>query len=301
MERFPDGARVCFVGDSITAVYDFEGQIAQYYRDNFRDSNVRIYNCGVSGGRAWTQLNFLEKDTLIHSPTHAVVMLGVNDSARWLLGAEKTIERYEGLERAYETYKVKLPELCDALEKAGAEIILCTPAPYAEYMDSEDPALRGGFALVAAYAEFCRQLAEKRGYPLCDFHNHFAKKIQTEKLYNDDRIHPNSAGHYEMAKLFLAMQGLDLGEQKPLPDDFKELVKEAMILRDVLSAEINVIANYNYTLPVEEKYKYVREYLASGRAPGEYYKRIAQVFLDYNSRWDEQMEKVRNLTDKLMG
>ena len=299
MERFPDGARVCFVGDSITAVFDYEGQIAQYYRDNFRDSKIRVYNCGVAGGRAWTQLNFLEKDTLIHSPTHAVIMLGVNDSARWLLTHEKTAERYESLENAYEIYKTKLPELCDALEKAGAKIILCTPAPYAEYMESSSEPLRGGYALVAAYAEFCRQLAEKRGYPLCDFHSHITKLLQTENLYNDDRIHPNANGHYHMAKYFLQLQGLDLGEHKPLPDDFKELVKEAMILRDVLSAEINVIANY--TLPVEEKYKYVKEYLASGRAPGEYHKRIAQTFLDHNSRWDEQMQKVRELTDKLMG
>ena len=115
MARFPDGARVCFVGDSLTATFNYEGLIAAFYRDNFRDSKVRIYNCGVAGGRAASQLAFLEKDTLIHKPTHAVVMLGVNDSARWILQNEKTEQRFFDLVRAYEKYKVDLPALCDAL------------------------------------------------------------------------------------------------------------------------------------------------------------------------------------------
>ena len=35
MARFPDGARVCFVGDSITHNGLFIAYIAAYYRENF--------------------------------------------------------------------------------------------------------------------------------------------------------------------------------------------------------------------------------------------------------------------------
>ncbi len=299
MERFPDGARVCFVGDSITATFNYEGHIAAFYRDNFRDSKVRIYNCGVAGGRAASQLAFLEKDTLVHAPTHAVVMLGVNDSARWLLEQKKTEERYLHLESAYERYKKDLPTLCDALENAGAKIILCTPAPYAEYQESPRPALKGGYALVAAYADFCRQLAKERSYPLCDYHSYLTKKLQTEAFYNDDHVHPNDRGQYYIAKCFLEFQGLDIGEQKPLPSDFSELISESMILRDILSAKINVIGKYD--LDDAENERIVREYLAKDRAPTVYHKHIANVFLEYKDHWDEHMDKVRKLTDELMG
>ncbi len=299
MERFPDGARVCFVGDSITATFNYEGRIAAFYRDNFRESKIRIYNCGVAGGRAAYQLSFLEKDTLVHNPTHAVVMLGVNDSARWLLNQEKTEERYMHLEGAYERYKKDLPALCDALEKAGAKIILCTPAPYAEYQESPSPALKGGYALVAAYADFCRQLAKERSYPLCDYHSYLTKKLQTEAFYNDDHVHPNDRGQYYIAKCFLEFQGLDIGEQKPLPEEFSELIKESMILRDILSAKINVIGKYD--LDDAENERIVREYLAKDRAPTDYHKHIAKVFLEYKDHWDEHMDKVRKLTDELMG
>lgn len=299
MARFPDGARVCFVGDSLTATFNYEGLIAAFYRDNFRDSKVRIYNCGVAGGRAASQLAFLEKDTLIHKPTHAVVMLGVNDSARWILQTEKTEQRFFDLVRAYEKYKVDLPALCDALEQAGAEIILCTPAPYAEYQDSPTEPLKGGYALVAGYAEFCRQLAKERSYPLCDIHSYLTQLLQTEAFYNDDRVHPNDRGQYYIAKHLLEFQGLDLGEQKPVPEEFSELVRECMILRDILSAKINVIGKYD--LPEEENKKIVKEYLDADRAPSPYHKRIAETFLQHVDHWDEQMAKVRKLTDELMG
>ncbi len=158
---------------------------------------------------------------------------------------------------------------------------------------------RGGYALVAGYAEFCRQLAKARSYPLCDIHSYLTEKLQTEAFYNDDHVHPNDRGQYYIAKCFLEFQGLDLGEQKPLPEEFSELFKESMILRDILSAKINVIGKYS--LPDDENERIVREYLDAGKAPGEYHKRIARVFLEHKDRWDEHMENVRKLTDELMG
>ena len=111
MSRFPDGARVCFVGDSITATFEHEARIADFYIKNFRSSKIRIYNCGVAGGTALSQRTYLEDDTFVHNPTHAVVMLGVNDSQRWLLSGEKTPERYNALERAFENYIIVLREV----------------------------------------------------------------------------------------------------------------------------------------------------------------------------------------------
>jgi hypothetical protein len=72
-----------------------------------------------------------------------------------------------------------------------------------------------------------------------------------------------------------------------------------MILRDILSAKINVIGKYD--LPEEENKKIVKEYLDADRAPTPYHKRIAETFLQHVDHWDEQMAKVRKLTDELMG
>ena len=54
-------------------------------------------------------------------------MLGVNDSNRTLLEQPDSAERRAGLDRAYDTYRVKLRELCGKLTERGIKLTLCTP------------------------------------------------------------------------------------------------------------------------------------------------------------------------------
>ena len=77
---FPKGARVLFIGDSITCNGTFMAHIQEYYRTHFPEREVKCFNAGVSGGTVGSSaLRYLEKDLRDFSPTHAVITLGVND------------------------------------------------------------------------------------------------------------------------------------------------------------------------------------------------------------------------------
>ena len=62
MNRFPDGARVCFVGDSITHAGRFQKYIVAYYRKKFPDAKVEFYNCGIAGGNLRNTISIYNED-----------------------------------------------------------------------------------------------------------------------------------------------------------------------------------------------------------------------------------------------
>ena len=82
MNGFPQNARVCFLGDSITHNNGYVSHISAFYHENFKERNVNFYNCGVAGGGVNTLLANFEDDIMAHNPTHAVIMIGINDSER---------------------------------------------------------------------------------------------------------------------------------------------------------------------------------------------------------------------------
>lgn len=251
MNGFSKNARVCFLGDSITHNNDYVSHIAAYYHENLKDRNVNFYNCGVSGGHVSTLLSNFEDDIMAHNPTHAVIMIGINDSGRGYLSWERNSERYEMICNAFEIYKKNLSELCRKLSEKGVEIIMCTPTPYDEYQISETEPLPGGFALLSEYAQYVRAFAREKGYAVCDYHTYISKIAQTEKIINPDRVHPNEYGHYHMAKCFLAFQGFDIGERKPIPTYMNEWREKVGILRNIRATEHMVIKDYS--LSTEER------------------------------------------------
>ncbi len=87
---FGKGARICFVGNSITHNGEFYHNILLYHVTRFPEQPVSFYNCGISGDVTSGVLNRIEDDILVHQPTHAVVMLGMNDVDRSLYRSKPT-------------------------------------------------------------------------------------------------------------------------------------------------------------------------------------------------------------------
>lgn len=116
MYGFPENARVCFLGDSITHNNGFVSHITAFYHENFKEKNINFYNCGVSGGTVETLLSIFDEDILAHNPTHAVIMIGINDSGRGFLVEPRSKERYQKLLNAFESYKKNLTKLCQSAE-----------------------------------------------------------------------------------------------------------------------------------------------------------------------------------------
>ena len=260
LKRFPAGARVCFIGDSLTAQNTVQWMTVDCYKRNFPNDNVEFFNCGVAGGTAASALLYLEDDTLIHNPTHAVISFGVNDSSRDTLSLPRTTERYNRMVTAFENYKVNMRKLCDELISRGIDITLCTPPPYDEYHESTTPALIGGYALMLAYAEEVRKIAKEKNLPLCDYADYFAREMQTDILYTGDHVHPNAHGYYVMGKYFLSQQGLDFGEETNTPPEYlKEWCDWVAKRVEIFSGELMIVRNY--TLAIDEKIKVAEEYV----------------------------------------
>ncbi len=259
LEKFPSGARVCFIGDSLTAQNAVQWMTIDCYKRNLPDTKIEVFNCGVAGGAAWAAFQYLEDDVFVHNPTHAVIGFGVNDCGRWDLANPRSAERYNRLVANFERYKKCMRELCDALIDRGIKVTLCTPPPYDEYHEGTEPPFVGGFPLLLAYAEEVRKIAKEKNLPLCDYFEYFAREMQTDILYSGDHVHPNAHGYFTMAKYFLAQQGLDIGEEKLTPPEYlQDWCKKISEKIEIYGGELMIVREYN--LPLDEKLKIAEEY-----------------------------------------
>ena len=284
MERFKNGARVVFIGDSITATNNFVARVFDYYRTNLASARVIFKNSGVSGGSTWSALEYLEPDVYPFNPTDAVIMLGVNDSYRTLLEEPESAERKARLDRAFDNYRIKLRELCDKLIGRGIKLTLCTPAPYAEFFATEQPPLVGGHALILRYAEYVRSLARELGCSLVDYHARMSELYLDETLYDADHVHPNDLGHARMAECLLAAQGLSprelvLGQQpEPISSELAGWREATAKIRTIYAVEWMIVKNY--ALPDSDKLALVRDYV-DGKKWGDflYFEGISKAYL----------------------
>lgn len=290
MKRFPDGSRVCFIGDSITHNNGFLAHIVAYYRKFFPESMVEFYNCGISGGTLTTVLHSFDEDILPYQPTHVVMMIGINDSNRNALNGPAN-EKFSLLLRAFEGYKKNLKTLCDRLDNMGVGVTLCTPMPYAEYMESEIEVLRGGSALLLGYADFVKAYAKEQGYSLCDYHTYATRVMQNEAIYNPDRVHPTPRGHYYMAKCFLESQGLELGDETELPPDVQKWSEVVLLVRNTIATE-HFILNDDFTTTPQERWDAIQNYLECGQ-PGPYetyFKQLSRQYLEIKPHQRENIQ-----------
>lgn len=280
MNRFPDGARVCFVGDSITHNNLHVAHIAAYYREHFPEAKVEFYNCGISGASLRCTLNAFDEDIRPYNPTHVVLMIGVNDSGRLALSDKKPEEKYDALEASFALYKERLNTFCARLKEMGAQLTLCTPMPYAEYMESEVTPLQGGYALILAYADYLRGFARENGYPLCDYHAYATKVMMTETIVRPDRVHPTDYGQYHMAKCFLAFQGYELGEEKALPADIEAWHQVVKKVRNTIATEFFIL-KADFTTTDEQRMAAIQEWLTTeynGRNAG-YFRELCEEYV----------------------
>lgn len=304
MEVFQKEARVAFLGDSITAANNYTARIVDYYHKKLPELQVKFYNNGVSGGSVMSTAMFLEADLAPFKPTHVTIMLGVNDSNRNLLANPSSPERDSKLDEAFENYKTRMENLCDDLDRREIKVILCTPAPYAEFFITEQKPLPGGHALLLRYAEFIRETARKRAYPLVDFHARLSELYLDEDLYNPDHVHPNDLGHARMAECLLAAQGLPvrpliMGEPpeaiSPELDEWRTLVAK---LRVIYAVEWMIVKNFG--LPTNEKLAFVEDYVANEKwGDFMYFKTVSQAYLRDKPNESEITARIYEIMENL--
>ena len=261
MNRFPDGARVCFVGDSMTAANQVLSRVIDHYNKHFPDHGITFWNCGSSGSTCGSAITFFPDDVLPHKPTHAMVAFGINDCQTSHFLKPRSEEKFRLIQMAFAKYQKNIIDYTRLLVSHGVQVTLCTPPVYDEYTDGPGDVRKGVYATMVAYADFIRRFAEENGLSLCDYNSFMARQvcIEPQPIFNPDRVHPTDHGYYLMAKCFLASQGLQIDEEAPIPaymDAWRDAVTR---LRRIYGAEHMIVKDYN--LPTEEKLAKVQDIL----------------------------------------
>jgi lysophospholipase L1-like esterase len=195
---FQPGDRWCVLGDSITRSGQYHRYIELFYLTRYPARKLDVINCGISGDTAPGALQRLQWDCLDAKPTVVSVMLGMNDRAH-----------------SAETYDKALRQLTKSLVAAGAKVILLTPSIFDDTADLPAANSPGGGAVLAAFAERVRAIADEFKVPVIDFNGPMtALNAEQQKrnpkftIVGGDRIHPTPPGHLVMAYEFLRAQGL---------------------------------------------------------------------------------------------
>lgn len=301
IETFPADARVCFFGDSITCHNNFVQRVIAHYKKKYPERRVKFWNCGAAGGIAPAAETYLEDDVLRHDPTHVAIMFGVNDSRRWQLANPKSEARDRDLEDGYQKYVTHLNNICDILLGKGIKVILCTPAPYAEFADTGEAPFVGGHALILRFAEAARAIAKRCGLEVVDYHARLSELYMDEAIYGPDHIHPNDLGQYRMAELFLRSQGEQIEPYRPIAEVSAEAGLTAWaaavsVQRAIWSAEVMLVKNYGLTN--EEKYAVMRKYIEEKRwGSMAYFERLSKQYLEIKPQERELNENVDTLME----
>ena len=259
MKRFPNGARVCFVGGSIIRSGIYLKHIVSCYRTEFPDSQVEFYNCGISGGDLGNVMKIFDEDIAIYDPTHVVLMIGTNDARMGHLKSPASKEKYASLFEAYELYRKRMQDFYSMLSARGIKLTLCTLTPYAEYQNSPVPPYRGAHALILGYSSFIAKFASENGLELCDLHSALVRCMQSEVLFGDDRTHPTPRAHALMARAFLASQGIDYQPRDTFEPEIEEWYEITQNLRNIITTEFLTLPDYE-TMPHLERHRRIVEY-----------------------------------------
>ena len=316
MKKFQKDARVCFIGDSITANGTWIAHIFDYYRKNCPEMRVKLFNTGISGGYAVCALKHLEKNTLVYEPTAAVIMLGMNDINQGFYGREETPEIIEGKRCSIESYQAKMKELADILYGKGITLTFCTPTPY-DGISEVEIKNNGVMPVLEECAEFVKKLAKEYQADVVDFNSKIKELIantqQNKKspIIGPDRIHPtNDIGHSVLARIFLRSQGFDDVEE-PTPESIlsgsvilhkseknQKRHKTETILRNIWNTEW-ILLNSIYEKSDEEKIEFAKKYPQTNSDVPAWYYSMAPDYIKYKKNQKELIQEVIEKTDRM--
>ncbi|WP_316811701.1 SGNH/GDSL hydrolase family protein [Pedobacter heparinus] len=286
---FPGGSKVCFIGNSITNNGEYYNDLWMYYATRFPNEQIHFYNCGISGDVAGGILRRMEKDVMIHQPTHAVMMIGMNDVKRNLYGKANANEALK--QKALTDYNSNTDTAVNILKKRIGNVILLKPSIYDQTSAIETENLYGVNDALQRCAEQMQTLSEKYQTGLVDFQTILLRINKEEQLKNPaftiigkDRVHPLSPGHFVMAYQFLKDTNAPKYVSKlVIGDDLKASQKASF------NAEIRKQSNKNNRLTFECLEK-------SLPCPIKAAARKALDWTPFNEEFNMQLLQVKNLS-----
>jgi len=205
--QFNDGDKICFIGNSITHGGTYHAFLQVFNALRFTSNKVTYINCGVAGDGVDGMFGRLEKDILVHKPTYAFIMTGMNDvnSSLYIKG-EISQEIIEKRQEALDNYYLKTERLATLLIENNIQPIFLTPTIYDQTVKLERFNNYGVNDALGLCAIHIKKMAIKYNAPVVDFYA-IMNKINLEEqktdstftIVGDDRVHPGELGHFIMA------------------------------------------------------------------------------------------------------
>jgi endoglucanase len=209
---FGAGERVCFIGNSITSNAEFYHDILLFHLTRFPQQSLSFFNCGISGNETQDLIDRLDDDILIHNPTSAVIMIGMNDVKSALYGQNTTsnADTLRLREQAIALYKVNLEKIVNLFLSKNIKVILQKPSIYDQTAILPKANSLGVNDALKTCADFVDALGKKYKLPTVDYwtimtqiNQKMQKTNPSATLIGSDRVHPGSVGHLVMAYQFL--------------------------------------------------------------------------------------------------
>jgi lysophospholipase L1-like esterase len=193
--------RIVFLGDSITELGAAPEGYVSIVKDSLTRSSggtIAVVGAGISGNRVPDLLARVDRDVIAKKPTLTIIYIGINDVWHWQ-SFNKGTPKAE--------YEAGLKELITRIQKAGSQVILCTPSVIGEKRfgtNSMD-------TMLAEYAEISRNVARATHIQICDLNAAFADYLRihntqdAEKgILTVDGVHLSSEGNRFVAAQMLS-------------------------------------------------------------------------------------------------
>ncbi len=305
MNRFPDHSRVVFVGDSITAAGWWVAHVYDHYLRNFPDADIRMFNTGISGGSVKSALMYFEKNIMVYQPTHAVIMLGMNDIGRldYDIDAQGVLKKSDSTDRmgSLTRYEIGMRTLIERLREQNISLTLLTPTCYDEYADHLHLDKIGCDAALEYAGEIVRRLSVEYDCAFVNLHAPMRLINAMQTMLRPDRVHPLENAHIVMARLFLHAQGLC---EEPILTTFQSLPRMLSLLpenqaRFKAEEKMRAVWNTEWHLlrgqSADEQQR--RAFLESYQAPTAYFESLRVFYLEHGPHRSELLERELALCD----
>lgn len=193
---FKKGDRITFLGDSITAQYQYSSYIELYLTTRYPDWKLMFLNAGIGGDTANGGAGRFQRTVLDDKPTVVTINFGMNDAGYGAFNAN-----------ANKVYVEKTTAMLDMAKKAGVRVALISP-------NAVDRRKNPNFKLYLEtqkqfYAPL-KEIAEKNGATFVD--QYAVTRAAVEKLETEnkttivpyyDGFHTSSSGGMLMAHSIL--------------------------------------------------------------------------------------------------
>ena len=147
--RLPEGSRLAFVGDSLTALFPRRNYVAlldRAFRWRF-GGKVEVFNAAVGGSNIRSIEKRLDGDVINRRPTHVFLFEGANDSKRYYAPATKQLRGWAIPPPVYEETLRRVVQRVRKETKAQVVMMTCAPGNSAIRDAFQERSLKLGFGM----------------------------------------------------------------------------------------------------------------------------------------------------------